>query len=643
MIGRITAVQALARTPQLRNVSVRLLSDLLAGVEPAELEPGRQETVAASIIVNLHGRLLIGVDGAAPHWLKPGESWSPPPTELRDVGSTITSDPVEGARFHLIAADHIRRAQLSSFSFKAGLHPALQLASSAREEHHVWVTEERNLGAPVEALTEILAVATARQLSAPSAVLTLGAGRPLLRVWAPRGEPVMLPFELPRDGPTHFADALSNALRNVLDGLPDVAPNAPVHVFFVNASEPNRWPERLSAFLFHRIAYLTNRPPTGMPEVLDRHLVHGVRNGAEPLFTSFVPILLLGDGPAPREPTKIARVEEPPPRYLRDLRRIRVDLALVRRRWELASPSFATKILDEELHLAESMARAARALTNHQVGIAISGGGATCYRMVPIFLGLLEEGVPVDVVGGVSGGALIAAYFCQGQVEGLARAIDSGPIYPLVTAAAFFDTRVVRSWIDWELSGAWIGDLEIRMVPVTTALRRSEPPAPAVVEQASLGEAVRRSGSAPVLLAPTESESEGIRFVDGAAATLVPAGFLANYGADLIFAINTVPGPRRRNPFDDYALGRLAYRLPLVGRFLDLWVSGAYLIQQASEREAREAEFHFIPPPEALPLVEAFLFQNAAEIADAQAADPRVGETARGFRQRWDAFVAEAP
>ncbi|MBK1665922.1 cyclic nucleotide-binding protein [Rhodospirillum rubrum] len=59
--------------------------------------------------------------------------------------------------------------------------------------------------------------------------------------------------------------------------------------------------------------------------------------------------------------------------------------------------------------------RMARFLTGRAVGVVLSGGGARGFAHIGVLRALEEAGVPVDVVGGTSIGALVAALYAKGM------------------------------------------------------------------------------------------------------------------------------------------------------------------------------------------------------------------------------------
>src|SRR5262249_21784913 len=95
--------------------------------------------------------------------------------------------------------------------------------------------------------------------------------------------------------------------------------------------------------------------------------------------------------------------------------------------------------------------RWARAVTNRRVGVALSGGGACAYRTLPLLRALAAAGVPLDVVSGVSGGALMGAYLCAGGVAGLARAERRGRRFLLTMLGAIVWSGCMERVLDGDL------------------------------------------------------------------------------------------------------------------------------------------------------------------------------------------------
>jgi hypothetical protein len=122
---------------------------------------------------------------------------------------------------------------------------------------------------------------------------------------------------------------------------------------------------------------------------------------------------------------------------------------------------------------------------------------------------------------------------------------------------------------------------------------------------------------------------------------MLPTRVLKDYGADIVFACNTLAGPARRNPLRGLPGAELAYRHTFLGRLIDLWMSGASLTRAISLDSSRDAVAAFSPEVQRAPLIEAFRFDQAREIADDAAADPQLARKRDEFTARWDEYRSE--
>jgi NTE family protein len=332
-------------------------------------------------------------------------------------------------------------------------------------------------------------------------------------------------------------------------------------------------------------------------------------------------------------------------RLRRDTCVVGFDLKWLAERWRSwqngpsrGNRDFATTVFgsdDKSKKCKVTAERWARAVTDRRVGLALSGGGACAYRMVPLLEKLEKSGVPIDVVSGVSGGALLGAYYCTGGLKGVRKAVDRGPKFQSLVLETLISAEFLERQIDEDLAGASLEELEVRFVPVTTALRRGVAPETHAVVSGTVARGVRASGSAPLLF--SRMRSKGIHYADGATATAVPARILWDYGADIVFACNCIPGPARRNPLAKWALGEAAYRSPL-GRLLDLWITAAFLLQQISREMGEDAHGFFEPLPQEMPLGEMFNFKGAKDIVEKSRKSERVEKKVQEFNSLWQEF-----
>ncbi|HEX3407942.1 MAG TPA: patatin-like phospholipase family protein, partial [Caulobacteraceae bacterium] len=179
--------------------------------------------------------------------------------------------------------------------------------------------------------------------------------------------------------------------------------------------------------------------------------------------------------------------------------------------------------------------RLARVLTGQSVGLVLSGGGARAYAHIGAVRALHERGVPIDFVGGVSMGAIIAAGIAMGwddpELEMRIRRafVDSSPLddvaLPLV---AMTRGDKVRERLAEHFGDRCIADLWLPFFCVSTNLTTG---VYQLHKSGLVREALRASISLPGVLPPVTSGSDVL--VDGAV--------LKNYPADVMRAIQLGP------------------------------------------------------------------------------------------------------
>jgi len=289
---------------------------------------------------------------------------------------------------------------------------------------------------PMEALTRTLAAASAYQFGGLTAIVIIRNGALWPVTWV-QGIFVPATSPIPSIDPKWFPAG------------------AFIRIFVVNPSAPNDLPASILD-IFDRVVYVTDAIPSSVPDALRTHLKAGAIHPNDPsqtYFSSFIASILLS-GPPPATP----RSDMPPLRSLlravfrdgfallpdalrallgipsehddfrsepldddfrmtdggitskprspltRDSCRLRFDVAKLTRLWDDAVsagtvPTFHRTVLRDR-RSRQTAWRWARAVTNRRIGLAVSGGGATSYRLVPLLELLGKRRVPVDVLGG---------------------------------------------------------------------------------------------------------------------------------------------------------------------------------------------------------------------------------------------------
>jgi predicted acylesterase/phospholipase RssA len=248
--------------------------------------------------------------------------------------------------------------------------------------------------------------------------------------------------------------------------------------------------------------------------------------------------------------------------------------------------------------------------------------------------------VPVDVVAGLSGGALIGAYYCTLGDAGLKLAVSLGPVF-----GAFLPLNSISSWfmekgIDFSLSCAEIEEAPVRYVAVTAALPSGDRPRSRLVTSGTVGEAVRVSSTLPPLFGPSKKSKD--RYTDGGAASMVPAEIVRNCGADLTVSYNVLAGPNDGNPLSALPFGNLLRDLPVLGRMLDQWVWLTFIWFRASRQFGKFADVPIAFDQDAQ-MLEAVYWPLASWVAQWGYDDPEVIAKVAVVKAKWTTLQAKWP
>jgi predicted acylesterase/phospholipase RssA len=170
------------------------------------------------------------------------------------------------------------------------------------------------------------------------------------------------------------------------------------------------------------------------------------------------------------------------------------------------------------------VARLARRIVGRTVGLVLGGGGARAYAHIGALRAFAEAGVPIDMVGGVSAGGIVAAQFALGwslpelydrnrEIARVGRRlIDyTVPMVSLIQARKF--TRVLRTLF----GQTRIEDLWLPFWCLSSNLTRAEK---IVHRRGPLVTALRASCALPGVLPPVLIDGDVV--VDGGVVDTVP-------------------------------------------------------------------------------------------------------------------------
>ncbi len=519
------------------------------------------------------------------------------------------------------------------------LAPRIELIWMARAAHLPQVH--------LRSLTHLVAGALAQDTGHPTVIVTITAGIVTVERW----DGTTFGTIAPPPAPIYAAD-----LRGLIAGLMFMG-GTRGRVFVVHEDDPFALPAAFDAgVVFDRIVYLTDGLPKAMNPALHALLSPTNYSGSVPYFSSYLPSILtqLTDQAAPYD-WLFASVAQPSPfgvermyyrpadpaamtraSLFRDACNVSFDLGQIATAWTAwlggtgATPFIAT-VAGDDMRRAQ---RWGRAISNRRVGVAISGGGASAYRVTALLEKLEDNDVPIDVVTGLSGGAILGAYYSDGQRAGLASAAALGPLFQFGIGLVILSSWPLQFVVDAERGGSRVQDLDIRFAALTTELPPSGPPEAAVVTTGTIGEALRASGCLPPAFAPMRRHYR--RYTDGGGAAIVPARMVRDCGADLAIACDVIPGAAESNPLDLIpVVGTLLHDWTPLGRLIDVWTWYSFMWSRASLRFAEEADVALQFQPQQIPFLECFLWVSASWIAAAAQLDPNLASAVNDAATRW--------
>jgi len=482
------------------------------------------------------------------------------------------------------------------------------------------------------------------------AVLSFGANGFSLQCWS--GEHPLPPIavaaaSLPSYTATREPSVVYERVHQELWKALGVPEETIFHVVCVNPVSPLEVPAWWIARWrpdFHRLVYLTRpggslRPPGKLMRLLRRGAWDPDRADG-PYFTSVVPTVVM---PPTLESRRCAVLTKPC--FVPDLKTLETEPLVDESRYYDANAPVERRSVDQRLRrdlcrirfdpifplsqkpeITRTLDRWARAVTNRQVGVALSGGGATSAALVPFLEALQAEGIPIDVVAGFSGGAILGAYLATGKLADYLQWCR-GLVLTGLTPATVLYSRAIETFIDCEFGGANLDELDVRFVPMTVELRTDGSSRKCAVIGGTVGEGVRVSGVALGVFSP--AERRGTRYVDGGVAMGVPTEALPRYGADLAIACNSIVAPPTRLLQDmlPAPFGQCLRWMPvtsaicehLTDRFADYWVGFLTMLREAARTGGRDAQVYYEVSSEETPFIDAFLWCRMRQISDTAA------------------------
>ncbi|MEO8485228.1 MAG: cyclic nucleotide-binding and patatin-like phospholipase domain-containing protein [Betaproteobacteria bacterium] len=238
----------------------------------------------------------------------------------------------------------------------------------------------------------------------------------------------------------------------------------------------------------------------------------------------------------------------------------RVELVLVQREGRARPEGTARWLAPRDvaahhhvrLSRAGDVARLARRMSGHATGLVLGGGGARGFAHIGMLRALAEDRIDVDVVGGTSIGALIAAAHAHGrgidEMMDLARSFASPAklLDRTLPLASLMAARKVTALYQHLFGDARIEDLWTPLFTVSSSLTSAR----AVVHRTGLlWQAVRASTAIPAIFPPLLAD-DGDVLVDGGVMNNMPLDVMRDWcEGGTVIGVNPMPGEDKRKPY----------------------------------------------------------------------------------------------
>jgi NTE family protein/lysophospholipid hydrolase len=188
----------------------------------------------------------------------------------------------------------------------------------------------------------------------------------------------------------------------------------------------------------------------------------------------------------------------------------------------------------------EDLARLARMVSGQAVGLVLGGGGARAFAHIGVIQAFREAGIAIDLIGGTSMGAVIAAQYAMGWDQRAMRDatrrafLESGSLfdYTVPLMSLIGGRRFVRTLAEM-FGSTSIEDLWVKYFCVSTNLTRGEQ---VVHETGLLRRWLCASITVPGLAPPLFHD--GDLLVDGSVLNTVPADIMRRFARGPVVAVD---------------------------------------------------------------------------------------------------------
>ena len=194
---------------------------------------------------------------------------------------------------------------------------------------------------------------------------------------------------------------------------------------------------------------------------------------------------------------------------------------------------------------------------NKRVGLALSGGISRGPAHIGVLNVLIQQGVPIDCVTGVSAGSIVGAVYCAGlplaKMNQLALEMGWRRIAHLVwPRRGFIHFKKLERFLIDMIGDVEFHDLKIPFAVVVTDLMTGEP---VTINEGRVATAVHASCAVPGFVEPVERD--GRLLGDGGVSCNLPGKQVRALGADYVIGVDLMQ-PHLRRRMGPFRFGALA-------------------------------------------------------------------------------------
>ncbi|MFW2340466.1 MAG: cyclic nucleotide-binding domain-containing protein, partial [Acidimicrobiia bacterium] len=202
----------------------------------------------------------------------------------------------------------------------------------------------------------------------------------------------------------------------------------------------------------------------------------------------------------------------------------------------------------------DDLERVARFVAGRAIGLVLAGGGARGFAHIGVVKALHEAGLPIDLIGGTSSGAMCSLMYAMEPdpyrlaVHNQRDWVDRRPLRKYGPPVLSFLNH--RSWDQIFEEAFHDRDIEDLWIPAFCISSNIDAGKMAIHDSGPAWKAVRASASLPAFLAPVLFDGEA--HVDGGLVNNLPTDVMRSRTAGPVIAVSLGRRTAERVPFDAY-------------------------------------------------------------------------------------------